>query len=132
MTEPILFTSQSRIRPGKVEGLRAFLAAGLPAIQASKPQTLAMLCYLDEAAEVLTIHHLFADAEGFAAHLEGVAERSARADEFIETIGFEIHGQPSDDVLAMLRGAASRAGVELALQPNFVGGFIQPVRPHSG
>jgi hypothetical protein len=125
MTEPILFTSRSRVRPGKVEGLRAFLAQGLPAIQASKPQTLAMLCYLDSTAETLTIHHLFADAAGFTAHLEGVAERSAGADEFIETMGYEIAGRPSDEVLAMLRGAAAQAGVELRLQPELVGGFIQ-------
>jgi hypothetical protein len=129
MSGPILFTSRSRVRPGKLEGLVAFLRAGLPAIQASKPQTLAMLSYLDDASETLTIHHLFADAAGFAAHLQGVAERSAGADEFIETIGYEIAGQPSTDVVATMRGAAAHAGVELRLEPDFVGGFIQSAQP---
>lgn len=52
---PIVFISLSRIRPGQLDGLRSFLAVGVPALEAAKPRTLAFLAYVDEASMTLTI-----------------------------------------------------------------------------
>lgn len=128
MTKPIVFISHSRVRDGKVDGLRAFLSAGAPMLQDLKPLTLAFLPYLSEDGRELAIVHLFANAEAFDAHLEGVAERSGAADEFIESIGYEIYGRPSDTALAMMRAAADRAGASLRLDPDFVSGFLREQR----
>ncbi|HEX2370138.1 MAG TPA: hypothetical protein VHM94_12985 [Acidimicrobiia bacterium] len=45
---PIVFISRSRIRPERLDGLCSFLAAGAPMIEATKPQTLGFLPYVDE------------------------------------------------------------------------------------
>ena len=125
MSDPIVFISRSRVRDGKLDGLRAFLAEGAPMLQADKPLTLAFLPYLSDDATELAIVHVFADAHAFDVHLEGVMERSSAAEEFIETIGYEIYGRPSAPVLEMMRGAAGRAGVALRLDPDVLPGFLR-------
>ena len=46
---PIVFISRSRIRPGKLDGLRSFLATGVAALEVAKPRTVAFLAYVDES-----------------------------------------------------------------------------------
>jgi len=125
MPGPIVFISHSRVKAGSLEGLRDFLATGAPLLQTDKPRTLAFLPYLNEDGTELSIVHLFADSESFAIHLDGVAERSAAADAFIETTGFEIYGRPSDGVLEAMRQAAAQSGVSLRLEHESLAGFLR-------
>ena len=122
--EPIVFISHSRLQPGKRELARAALAHRMPEIAADKPRTSAMLAYVDDDDTEVTIVHVFADAASFDAHLEGAAERSAEAAEFMQTIRFEILGQPSEAASAMFRGAAAQ-GAGLDLVPDYVAGFLR-------
>jgi hypothetical protein len=57
-------------------------------------------------------------------HLEGAAERSKAAYEYIEPAGFEIHGDPGTAILDQFRGIA-RADVRLDLAPDYAGGFLR-------
>jgi hypothetical protein len=125
MSEPILFISHSRVKEGRLDGLRDFLATGAPALQEEKPRTLAFLPYLSNDGTELSIVHLFADSDSFAVHLEGVAERSVAATQYIETIGFEIYGRPSDGVLGAMRQAAAASGATLRLEPEYLSGFLR-------
>jgi hypothetical protein len=125
MSEAIVFISHSRVREGKLEGLREFLAAGSPALEADKPLTLAFLPYLNEDRTEVAIVHAFADAHAFDVHLEGVMERSAAADEFIETIGYEIYGRPNPTVTEMVRAGAARSGVSFRQDPDALSGFLR-------
>ena len=125
MAEPIVFISRSRVLEGKLDGLRRFMEPGIAALEAEKPGTLLFVQYLDPTGFELTIIHAWADAAAMDAHMEGVAERSAAAYEFIESRAFEIYGQPSDAVRQMMEGAAARAGIELKVHPEFVGGWMR-------
>lgn len=122
--EPIVFISHSRVQPGKQDVAQAFLGRGIPEIAADKPRTGAMLAYTDDDGTEVTIVHVFADAASFDAHLEGVAERSAEAAEFMQTMRFEILGRPSEAASAMFRGAAAQ-GAGLELVPGYVAGFLR-------
>jgi hypothetical protein len=44
--------------------------------------------------------------------------------EFVEPDGFEIFGNPSDQVLEATRQAAAGSGVSLSVQPGHLGGFL--------
>ena len=123
--EPIVMVSHSRVLPGKLAALRDYFGIGMPAVEAAKPQTLAQLAYLDDAGEELTIFHVFADAAGFATHLEGVEERAGRAYEFIESRRFEVFGTPTDAIRVSMQAAADRAGVPLVIHPDYGGGFLR-------
>ena len=107
--DPIVFITESRVRPGMADAVRAFLDRGSQELAAIKPQTLAFLAYLDDAATTLTIVHVFADAGGFAAHVEGADTRSAAAGELIETLALTIYGTPTASTLAAIEASTPPA-----------------------
>ena len=127
--DPIVFISHSRVKPGKLNGLRDFLRDGTAALQAGKPRTRAFLAYLDDDATKLTIVHVFGDAESMAAHIEGAHQRSTAASEFIETTAIDIYGMPTEPILAAMR-AISGSGVALQVRPDYVGGFLRLTGTH--
>lgn len=127
MTAPIVFVSRSRVRAGRLVALRAFLDRGVPAIEREKPGTLAFLPYVDESGDEVAILHVFADPASMAAHFEGLGERMAAAAPFIETLGYEVFGQPDEATLAMLRSLASD-GVTLEVWPEYPAGYLRLAR----
>jgi hypothetical protein len=122
--EPIVFISESRVRPGMAGAIRTFLDKGAPQLAAAKPETLVFLAYLDAAAKTLTIVHVFADAGGFAAHVEGADSRSAAAAELIETLSLTIYGTPTASTLAAIRASTPRSA-SIEVRAGFVGGFLR-------
>src|SRR6185503_7347550 len=100
---PLVFISKSRIKDGKLEGLRRFLQEGAEGLQQEKPGTVAFLAYLSDESAELEIVHVFPDAAAMDRHMEGVVERSRQADEFIESTSMEIYGMPNDNTLQMFK-----------------------------
>ena len=125
MSDAIVFISRNRVLPGKLAGVRAFLAAGAPMIEEAKPRTLAFLPYLDAAGERLSIVHAFADAAAFDLHLAGADDRSSAAYEFIAPLGFELYGPVSDSARSMFEASAGEAGLDLTLLPELPAGFLR-------
>jgi hypothetical protein len=125
MAQPIVFISHNRVREGQLSGLKRFMPEGTQALDAAKPRTLMFLAYLDDAQSEFTVVHAFADAASMDEHMEGVVERVAASSEFIESRGFEIYGRPSEAVRQMMAGAAARAGTELKIHPELMGGFVR-------
>lgn len=124
MGEPIVFLSHSRVLEGKLADLKEYLRRSSPLLAAEKPETLALLAYLNEDGTELTIAHVFADAAAMDAHMGGAAERVRAAYEFIETIGFEVYGRPGDRVLQLF-DQVSTPGFTLNLQAEHIGGFLR-------
>ena len=125
MSEPIVFISHFRVREGKLDDLRRSSGAVIQSLETEKPRTLVFLSYLDAEGTNVTFVHAFADAEAMDLHIEGAAERSKAASEFLEPDGWEIYGTPSDAALGMLRGAAEASGVTLRVQPRYLDGFLR-------
>lgn len=125
---PIVFTSHFRVRGGTFESFATLQRDVAARLEAEKPRTLALLVFTDEERATVTIVHVFGDAESMDLHVEGAAERSRAAYEFLIPAGWEIFGTPSDAVVAMLREAAATASVPLTLRPTFIGGFLR--MPH--
>ena len=122
MTDPIVFISHSRVKEGMLGALEEFTREMFPVLEAEKPGTVLHVGYVDGDGTKVHFVHVFPDAEAMEMHMLGVAERSGRADEFIDTYGFEIYGTPSADTLAMLRQAP---GVDVVLRPGGLGGYLR-------
>lgn len=127
--DPIVFISESRVRPGKAAPLRAFLAMGARGLEAMKPNTLAFLAYLDEAETTLTIVHVFANPDGLDDHVAGAGERSSAADEFIETASMTVHGNASAVGMAAIRHGLA-ASVPVKTGATYVDGFMRLSATH--
>ena len=121
---PMVFISRSRIRPGKLDGLRSFLATGVAALEVAKPRTVAFLAYVDESSMTLTIVHVFANAAGFAAHVEGADVRSDAAATFIEPLAMEIHGAPDEATIAAIRSGLP-SDVSVLIGADYLSGFLR-------
>ena len=122
--EPIVFVSESRVRPGMADAVRAFIDKGAQHLAAAKPQTLAFLAYVDDAATTLTIVHVFADPAAFAAHVEGADSRSAAADELIESLALTIYGTPTTSTLEAIQ-ASTPSSASIEVRARFAGGFLR-------
>lgn len=122
MSDPIVFISHSEVKEGKLAAFQELSEDVFSAMEAEKPGTVLHYGYLNEEATEIHFVHVFPDADAMDAHMVGAADRVGQADEFIQTIGFEIYGTPNDETLAMLRQAP---GVDVELNPDGFGGYIR-------
>lgn len=122
---PIVFISHFTVRAGKLDRLKLVADEIGAQLEAEKPQTLSFLMYLDDNAAQLTFIHLFADPAAMDLHIQGADERSRAASEFMDPVGWEIYGQPSDAALAGMRQTATSAGAPLTIQADFATGFVR-------
>ncbi|HKX76644.1 MAG TPA: hypothetical protein VJR05_14780 [Acidimicrobiia bacterium] len=102
MSGPIVYISRWRIKEGVEHEWWSMVERVLPGLEAAKPRTVFQNFYVDESGN-LSILHIFPDAEAMDLHAEGAMGRSQTAYEFIEPIGFEIYGSPTESFLATLR-----------------------------
>jgi hypothetical protein len=94
------------------------------ALEAAKPKTLAFLAYVNEASMTLTIAHLFANAAGFAAHVEGADDRSDAAAAFIEPLAMEIHGAADEATIGAIQSGLP-SDVPLVIGADYLSGFLR-------
>ena len=125
MSEPIVFISHHRIKPGRAEALRALTAEIWSAMETEKPRTLMNLAYMNEEGTEVTFMHAFADVEAMQLHWQGADERSRQAYEYIEPIGFEIYGSAGEQIVEGMRAEAAAGDATLTLWPEFVTGFLR-------
>lgn len=124
MSDPIVYISRWRIKEGRTGDFEAMVREATPRLEAAKPRTLGFMQFLDDDGRGLTIIHVFADAEGFEAHLEGSGTRAQAAYELIEPVGFEMYGTPTDASWDAFRDIL-QAGHPFLRQPRFLAGFLR-------
>ena len=125
MPEPIVFISHHRVKPGKLEELKALTKEIWVGMETEKPRTLMNLAYLNEDGTEVTFIHAFADIEAMQLHWQGADERAQQAYEYVEPIGFEIYGSAGEQIVEGMRAEAAGAGATLTLVPAFVTGFLR-------
>ena len=125
MSEPIVFISHHRVKPGKLEALKAVTKEIWAAMETEKPRTLANLAYLNEEGTEVAFLHAFADVEAMQLHWQGADERAQQAYEYVEPIGFEIYGSAGEQIVEGMRAEAAGGGATLTLWPEFVTGFLR-------
>ena len=124
MPGPIVFISHNRVKPGRLDDLHELSRSVFRQIETEKPGTAAFLAFLSADGTEVSFIHVFADADGFARHVDGSDERSTAAYELIEPLSVEIYGDAGDSLLGMFRQMAE-TGVQLTIQPGLLGGFIR-------
>src|SRR5947209_7977855 len=125
MSQPIVFISHHRVKPGRVDALKALIPEVWSAMETEKPRTLMNLAYLNEDGTEVSFMHAFADIEAMQLHWQGADERARQAYEYVEPIGFEIYGSAGEQIVEGMRGEAAAGGATLTLAPEFVAGFLR-------
>ena len=123
-SEPIVFISHQRIRPGKLDGYWENYQEVARYAEANKPGTLAHLAYVSQDGTEARVVHIFPDANAMAAHMQGVGEIARKAAEFMEIAGFEIYGDPGEAILIAMQKAGG-GSIPMQVMPRQVGGYIR-------
>jgi hypothetical protein len=118
VSEPIVFISNQRIKPGKFDGYKLYYQQVAELTRANKPGTVAHLAYANQDGSEVSIIRILPDAEAMELHMRGVDELARKAFEFMELVSFENYGRPSETVLETMRQiAGSRISLSLKTQP---------------
>ena len=125
MSEPIVFISHHRIKPGKGEELKTLIAEIWSALETEKPQTLMNLAFVNQEGTEVSFMHAFADTEGMRLHWQGADERTQQAYAYVEPFAFEIYGSAGEQIVEGMRAEAVEGGATLTLWPEFVTGFLR-------
>ena len=129
MADPVVFVSHFTIKGGSLEALKRHARETTRALEEEKPRTGVFASFISEAGARASFIHVFDDADAMDAHIEGANERSRAASDFMEPLGWEIYGRPSESASAMFEQAAAGAGVELRTEPEYVAGFLRLQTP---
>ena len=125
MSEPIVFISHFRVKEDRSDHMPDLSNQIANAMEAGRPRTLGFLFFVNQDRSHMSIVHVFRDAESMDLHFVGADQRSSAAYEYLVPEGWEIYGKPSEPVLEQMRREAASAGVTLALQPEFLAGFLR-------
>lgn len=128
MTQPIVFISRNRIRPGKLAEFRQHYQTSLPLTLENKPDTLTQLAYENEAGTEVTVVRLFPDADALDSQINGADVRSKKTYEFIEPISIEIFGCSNPVTLEKMLQITG-AGIAVNIVPYYSGGFMRLMEP---
>jgi quinol monooxygenase YgiN len=124
MSEPIVFISRNRFKPGVKDEFRQHYQASIPPTLDGKPNTLAQLAYENEDGDELTVVRFFPDADALDQQIQGADVRSRKTYEFIEPTGIEIYGKPNPATIERMKNIAG-SGISVQIHPVYLGGFIR-------
>jgi len=126
MTQPIVFISHFRVKPGMMEEFHTHYLSSIPVTLADKPSTLVQLGFIDEGANEFSVVRVFPDAEAMDQQLQGSDDRTKITYQFIEPIAMEIYGTPGNYSMELIQKAAGK-GIKITMLPLGFGGFIRGV-----
>ena len=129
MTDPVVFVSHFAIKEGSLAALKQHAPQTAQGLKEDKPRTSVFVAYFSDDGASASFIHVFPDADAMDAHIEGAMERSQAAYGFMEPAGWEIYGRASEAATQMFEQAASRAGVDLRVEPQYLAGFLRLQSP---
>lgn len=110
MGEAIVYIDRSRVRPGKVEELKAAITELVELIESREPQLHFYGFYLDEDESRMTVVAVHPDAASVELHMDVGATAFSGFRDFIEMEGIEVYGEPSERMLEQLEKKAATLG----------------------
>jgi quinol monooxygenase YgiN len=122
MSGPIVYISHFRIKEGREEQWWSSVDQVLPGLEVEKPRTVFQNFYSDEAGTTASVVHVFADAAAMDSHMEGADARARSAYEYLEPVGFEVYGKPTESYLATMRDLPEGDAL-LRVEPNHRAGY---------
>jgi quinol monooxygenase YgiN len=124
MSKPIVFISHNKLKEGKLDDYTKLYREVVEDIKKEKPGTLIYLAFVDEDNSMVTMIHLFPDADAMEDHMKGAGERANEAYQYIESERLEVYGTPNEGVLEGMREIIG-PDVTLVNVSKNIGGYIR-------
>ena len=129
MTEPIVYVSTYRIKPGNAAEYARFYADLVRVVRANEPSLPAFLAFSTQDGGEITYVHVFPDAAALDRHMTILGEQMQLLPgdlkavlAYLEPVRIDVFGSPSGAAAEMDAGLRS-AGVPMSSKPSYLGGF---------
>jgi hypothetical protein len=110
MSEPIVAIDTSVVREGRLEDVKAAIRELADFVHANEPRPIAYNAYLDESSGRLTVLQVHPDSASLEHHMTIAGPAFPRFTELIRMQAMDVYGEPSDDLLRLIRQKAQMLG----------------------
>src|SRR5437016_11240046 len=126
MSGPFIFIATNRLKEGRLDDERKRVPGLSAFTEVNEPRLIAFNEYVNEDGTEVGVVQIHPDAASMELHMAVVAERAARAyaQTLEATTSIQVYGEPSEEVLEMLRRQAG-AGVAMTVKRHHLAGFTR-------
>jgi hypothetical protein len=129
MDEPIVAIDMSEVREGRLDEVKAAIRELAAFVDANEPRPIAYNVYLDEPSNRLTVMQVHPDSASLEHHMRIAGPAFPKFTELIRMQTMDVYGEPSEELLGLLRDKAEMLGnVPVGVHARHAG-FIRAAMP---
>ena len=110
MDEPIVAIDTSEVREGRLEEVKVAIRELAEFVDANEPRPIAYNAYLDEPSNRLTVLQVHPDSASLEHHMRIAGPAFRDFMELITMRAMDVYGEPSEELLGLLRQKALMLG----------------------
>lgn len=125
MSGPIVAVDTSEIREGKFEELAEAVAEMATFVDANEPRPIAYQVYFDERGTRMTVIQVHPDSASMEHHMTVAAPIFSGFADLITLSSVDVYGEPSDQLVELLRRKAQMLGTATLTVHELRAGFLR-------
>lgn len=110
MDEPIVAIDTSEVHEGRLDEVKAAIEELAAFVDAKEPRPIAYNAYLDESSNRLTVLQVHPDSASLEHHMRILGPAFQGFTQLIRMQTMDIYGEPSEELLGLLREKAHMLG----------------------
>ena len=110
MEESIVAIDTSEVREGRLDEVKAAIRELAEFVYANEPRPIAYNAYMDESSNRLTVLQVHPDSASLEHHMRIAGPAFPRFTEMIRMQAMDVYGEPSVELLGLLRQKAQMLG----------------------
>ncbi|HET8526036.1 MAG TPA: hypothetical protein VFM81_05305 [Actinomycetota bacterium] len=110
MEESIVAIDTSEVREGRLEEVKAAIRELAEFVDANEPRPIAYNAYMDESSNRLTVLQVHPDSASLEHHMRIAGPAFPKFTEMIRMQAMDVYGEPSVELLGLLRRKAQMLG----------------------
>ena len=125
MSEPLISLDTSLIRDGRLNELKEAVTELVEFVRSNEPRPIAYEIYFDEAGSRMTVVQIHPDSASMEYHMTIAGPAFAGFAELITLSTLDVYGNPSEELLELLRRKVQMLGDATVIVHDLQAGFAR-------
>ena len=125
MSEPVISIDTSLIRDGRLDELKEAVTELVEFVRSNEPRPIAYEIYFDEAGSRMTVVQIHPDSASMEYHMTIAGPAFAGFAELITLSTLDVYGNPSEELLELLRRKVQMLGDATVIVHDLQAGFAR-------
>ena len=125
MSEPLISLDTSLIRDGRLDELKEAVTELVEFVRSNEPRPIAYEIYFDEAGSRMTVVQIHPDSASMEYHMTIAGPAFAGFAELITLSTLDVYGNPSEELLELLRRKVQMLGDATVIVHDLQAGFAR-------